>query len=54
MYSVVGNGYSDVDGSTSIQQELPGATQREPTLQFEDEEYFIFVVEGFLKRIPSC
>ena len=54
VYSVVGNEYSDVDGSTPIQHELPGATQRPPTYQFEDEDGFIFEEEEFLKRDPAC
>ena len=53
VYSVVRNGYSEADGSTPIQHELPGATQREPTSQFEDEEGFIFEEEEFLKRDPA-
>ena len=54
VYSVVRNEYSDVDGSTPIQHELPGATQRPPTYQFEDEDSFIFEEEEFLKRDPAC
>ena len=54
VYSVVGNGYSEADGSTPVQHELPGATQRPPTYQFEDEEGFIFEEEEFLKRDPAC
>ena len=53
VYSVVGNGYSEVDGSAPIQHELPGTTQREPTYQFEDEDGFIFEEEEFLKRDPA-
>ena len=53
VYSVVGNEYSEVDGSTPIQHELPGATRGEPTSQFEDEEGFIFEEEEFLKRDPA-
>ena len=52
VYSVVRNEYSEVDGHTPIQHELPGATQRPPTSQFEHEEGFIFEEEEFLKRDP--
>ena len=52
VYSVVGNEYTDVNAP--IQHELPGATQRPPTYQFEDEEGFIFEEEEFLKRDPTC
>ena len=54
VYSVVGNEYSEVDGSAPMQHELPGATQRPPTYQFEGEEGFIFEEEEFLKRDPAC
>lgn len=54
VYSVVRNGYSEADGSTPVQHELPGTTRGEPTYQFEDEEGFIFEEEEFLKRDPAC